>query len=162
MAEWMIVAADAAARRGRLGTPGLGLACVSADGRWRQKLLTSSQDNLLGELCAIELALEMGRGPIEVLSDAAYALSWIERPGSATTRAREYAARRIRVAMRHRDVRLVWVKGHSGHPLHDAADRLARAALIQREPALARQLAEQIIVDQLGVPASRVQVTARS
>lgn len=50
------------------------------------------------------------------------------------------------MCLRNRKVELVWVKGHNGHPLQETTDRLARAALIEREAGIAHQLA----TDQLG------------
>lgn len=64
---------------------------------------------------------------IEVFSDSRYAVCLLS--GIYVLRENEDLVEKYReVAARHSDVRLKWMKGHSGHPLNDRVDAMAYEA----------------------------------
>jgi hypothetical protein len=119
------VATDASKCTGRRG---VGVACVRADGAHRQKFLPDVRSVLHGELLAIELAVAgFANRPLHVLTDSQAALACL---GGDHPKLGDVAStvERIRLLTRGRAVRYSWVRGHDGHPLNEAAHRLAVAA----------------------------------
>lgn len=93
------------------------------------------------ELTAVIAALEALREPCEVTltSDSKYVIDALERGWAEHWRSRGWKKadnspalnadlweRLLGLMSRHR-VRLVWVKGHAGHPYNERCDRLATA-----------------------------------
>lgn len=93
------------------------------------------------ELTAVIAALEALREPCEVTltSDSKYVIDALERGWAESWRSRGWKKadnspalnadlweRLLGLMSRHR-VRLVWVKGHAGHPYNERCDRLATA-----------------------------------
>ncbi|MEV0945334.1 RNase H family protein [Rhodococcus sp. NPDC049939] len=144
------VATDASKSRRR----GVGVACVSEDGVRYQRMIPNVATVLEGELLAIELAI--ARFPdrrLHILTDSKASLAHLgavrtKQPLRATGHVRA-TVDRIHEAMRGREIRLSWVRGHNGHLLNETADRLAmamRRAHEARIPAEARlAIAEQIV-----------------
>jgi len=97
------------------------------------------------EITAAFEALRSLDGPLEVVSDSTYVVRcfndgwwarWIER-GWRTSQRTEVANRDlweplIELVNERGDVSFRWVKGHSGNPLNDLADRLAVEAITNR------------------------------
>lgn len=123
--EPLTVATDAS--RGRI--PGLGLACIAEDGRHAVAYRAASESIHAGELRALQLALEtFPGGQLRLLTDSRLAVAWIADPATASTRALRAVATSIAAEVRRRRCEVTWVRGHAGHPLNEAADRLAVAA----------------------------------
>lgn len=137
----LVVATDASVGLGRKSA---GLGCVDEHGRQVTGRLRS-RNVLYCELRAIQLALEHFRGPLRILSDSLDAVRRINepypnpRPGRVTT-----LADTIRAVLQQRGSSVEWVRGHNGHPLNEAADRLAMAARRATELQLPRQVEQQI------------------
>ncbi|BCN62835.1 hypothetical protein RE9431_12900 [Prescottella equi] len=146
----LTVATDASKSRRR----GVGVACVSADGVRHQRMVPNVATVLEGELLAIELAIDRFAGRrLHILTDSQQALqhlgvletSWpLRATGGANA-----AVARIHEAMRGREIRLSWVRGHAGHLLNETAHRLAMAMRRAHEAhiptATRRAIAEQIV-----------------
>ncbi|MFD4294396.1 ribonuclease H family protein [Rhodococcus sp. NPDC058532] len=121
----LVIATDASKNSRRRG---VGVACVRADGVRRQKMVPDVGSVLAGELVAIELAVSSFRNhPLLILTDSRAALTCLgsghpNRGTIATT------VDRIHHLSHGRRVRFSWVRGHDGHPLNEAAHRLAVAA----------------------------------
>jgi ribonuclease HI len=120
---WAYVLADERGRPARTASGGLG-----------------HGTNQVAELAAVLAVLDDTSGPITVYADSRYAINclttWLpawRRNGWLNSSRRPVANRhlieRAAARMEGRDVRLEWVRGHNGHPLNEAADQAANAAL---------------------------------
>lgn len=146
----LTVATDASKSRRR----GVGVACVSADGVRHQRMVPNVTTVLEGELLAIELAIDRFAGRrLHILTDSQLALQHLgvldtQWPLRATGGAKS-AVSRISEAMRGREIRLSWVRGHDGHLLNETAHRLAMAMRRAHEAHIPtetrRAIAEQIV-----------------
>lgn len=148
----LVVATDASKCSRRRG---VGVACVRADGIHRQKMIPDVQSVLAGELLAIKLALGSFRGhPLHVLTDSRAALACLDagHPNSGLV---AKTVDTINYLSRGRRVRFSWVRGHSGHPLNEAAHRLAVAARRGHEahiaPDIRTAVADNIVAPLLAV-----------
>jgi ribonuclease HI len=146
----LLVAVDASVGSGR---PGVGIACVDENGRYRQKFLTNRMSSNLAELEAVALAVDTFPGrPLHILTDSKWAAGESMRqeaiPGFS----------RIAALVASGDLTVEWVKGHSGHPLNEAAHRLCMAARrrveLGQSPAVLDAIAQQIVGDYLNVRAA--------
>ncbi len=126
-----------------------GIACVAEGGAYAQGF-APTRDVTLAELLAIRLALTTLAGPLIVLTDSRSALSRIQHPSTATAKQRAVVTE-IHRLRRGRAVAFRWVKGHNGHALNEAADRLAVAARRAHEfnqtAHIRRQIAAGIVAD---------------
>lgn len=113
-----------------------GWAWVSDNGRWSTGTHHRDDANT-AELVAVTRALQQvdPRAPVHLLCDsraAINALAEFDRGNSAviTTLAGRRAGQQLAEVLRQRSapVTTEWVKGHSGHPLNECADRLALLA----------------------------------
>ncbi len=127
--------------RGNPGVGGWGAVLVY---RGHEKELCGGEQmttNNRMELTAVIAALEALREPCEVTltSDSKYVIDALERGWAESWRSRGWKKadnspalnadlweRLLGLMSRHR-VRLVWVKGHAGHPYNERCDRLATA-----------------------------------
>ncbi|MFC4603151.1 ribonuclease H family protein [Rhodococcus kronopolitis] len=133
----LVVATDASKCTRRRG---VGVACVRADGVRRQKMVPDVGSVLVGELLAIELAVSSFRDrPLHVLTDSRAALACL---GSGHPNRGEVARTvdRIHHLNLGGRVRFSWVRGHDGHPLNEAAHRLAVAARRGHEAQIAHEI----------------------
>lgn len=144
----LTVATDASASRNRRG---LGIAFVSEDGRHGQTYVSSSANIHHGELRAVELALSSLPGRLRILTDSQATISWVSDPSSAPSHALQRLAGRVASTVNKRGCQLEWVRGHSGHPLNETADRLAmaarRAAQLRQPDTTREQIALNIVAD---------------
>lgn len=89
--------------------------------------------NNIGELMAIKAALETIRRPdltVKVHTDSSYAIGVLTKNWKAKAN-RELIESIKNIMCPFDDLKLVKVKGHSGHPLNDRADELAVRAIEQ-------------------------------
>lgn len=149
----MVVATDASrARRSRRA----GIAAVTQDARFVTRVADTS-DILHAELEAIALGAGHFRAvrPVVVVSDSQNAVRLVNEymstgtcPEVRNTRISR-VLKRIHLIASERDVEVRWVRGHSGDPLNEAADRLA--VLTRRshgvDQAATQQVAERIVKD---------------
>lgn len=146
-ASRLMVATDASVG---LGRGSAGLACVDEHGRqFTQRL--RSRNVLYCELRAIKLALDHFAGPLRILTDSQASVGLITNAAHRAQPRTQAVVDQIRALVAERDVSVEWMRGHDGHPLNEAADRLAMAARRARElsmPAcVARQIKQQIVQD---------------
>lgn len=150
----LVVATDASKCSARRG---VGVACVRSDGQHRQKVIPHVGSVLLGELLAIELAVaSFPNRRLHVLSDSRAALTCLQ-PASRPNGEVATTVDRIRRRTRGLPVRYSWVPGHAGHPLNEAAHRLAVAARRGHEagidPQIRSAVAENIVAPLVGCAA---------
>ncbi|WP_153394852.1 ribonuclease HI family protein [Ornithinicoccus halotolerans] len=134
----------AAADGSALGNPGpAGWAWYVDESRWACGGWPHGTNNM-GELTAVLDLLQQTAGLEEellVYCDSTYVINsvtrwmpgwkrrgWRKRDGSPVLNVE--ILRALDAAMRGRRVRFEWVKGHAGHDLNEAADRLANAAAV--------------------------------
>lgn len=130
------------------GNPGPGgWAWIVPGGSW-QSGYDGSTTNQRMELSAALAACESFDGPLEIVSDSTYVVNcwrdrwwqgWL-RKGWRNSKKEPVANRDLweRLVPHFRDrpgLRLRWVKGHSGDPWNDLADRLAVKAIELRDGA---------------------------
>jgi ribonuclease HI len=127
------------------GNPGPGgWAWVVPDGPWRSGFDPATTNQRM-EITAALSACETFDGPLEIVSDSTYVVhcwrdrwweGWLRR-GWRNSKKEPVANRdlweRLVPHLRDRaDLRLRWVKGHSGDPWNEVADALAVAAIENR------------------------------
>jgi len=140
-----IAAACDGSRKGD-GCGGWGVAVRLADGRLLERSgaerdTTNNRQELLAAIEALQLLAQLPHSQgLELATDSRYVLDgltrWLpgwKRNGWSTSTGAPVKNRRLwerleRAAAAAPGVRLVWVKGHNGHELNEAADRLATAA----------------------------------
>ncbi|MFE3292789.1 ribonuclease H family protein [Rhodococcus sp. NPDC059234] len=147
----LTVATDASKSSARRG---VGVACVSEEGDRRQKMYPEVKTVLAGELLAIKHALKrFPHRDLHILTDSRGALECLTLTRSALLDRYDSevvtTVARIRGLSARRRVRYSWVPAHSGHPLNEAADRLAVAARRNHEfgvdPAARAMIAANIV-----------------
>ncbi|GAA4535266.1 RNase H family protein [Pseudonocardia xishanensis] len=117
------------------GRPVGGIAWIDSDGQYEVGTHVTRVP-LVAELAAIHLALLAHPGrPVTVVSDCRPALKALDHaartgvialpPSPGGNREAARLVHRIGLERQGRAVTLRWVKGHAGHPLNEAADRLA-------------------------------------
>ena len=117
----VIVAADASLYQRGVG----GAAAITDTGKWRTTPI-DCPCTASAELVAILLAARLTKGrPATILSDSAHAVQLVN--STTIPRAHSTVLGKIAHAIKGRDVKVEWVRGHDGHPLNEAAHRLAFA-----------------------------------
>lgn len=132
-ADEILVYADGACS-GNPGPAGLGVVMIWDDHRRELSEFLGIGTNNIAELTAIlrasEAAVDPDR-PMRVYTDSSYAIGVLTKGWKA--KANKELIAQIRKALeRHRDVRLIHVRGHAGVPLNERADELAREAITNR------------------------------
>lgn len=128
-----------------LGNPGPGgWAFVVDEGLWSSGY-ESHTTNQRMELTAASAAVQAVEGPLRIHSDSTYVVNcfvqgwwkgWIKR-GWLNSKKEAVANRDlwepfIELVNARSDIEFIWVKGHAGHRLNEAADQLATAAAAQQ------------------------------
>ncbi|MFO0554993.1 MAG: ribonuclease H [Polyangiaceae bacterium] len=120
---------------GNPGPAGLGVVMLVGSRRRERSEYLGQGTNNIAELTAIERALAMAaelEGPVLVNTDSQYAIGVLARGWKA--KANGELVERIRKALAQRDdIGLSYVPGHSGVPLNERADELARQAIRTRK-----------------------------
>jgi ribonuclease HI len=116
---------------GNPGPAGSGVVIVSPQGKTYEgyEWLGEATNNV-AELTAILRAVEWipaGAGPIVVHTDSQYAIGVLQKGWKA--KANQDLVAKTKKLVAARKVRLVYVPGHSGVPLNERADELARQAV---------------------------------
>ena len=128
-----------------LGNPGPGGWAYVVDGGLFASGAAAASTNQRMEIQAAFSAVQAILGPVEVVSDSTYVVDcfrkkwhegWVKR-GWKNSQRKPVANRDlwepfIDLVLGRGDVTFAWVKGHSGHRLNDAADRLATAAAAEQ------------------------------
>ena len=129
-----------------LGNPGPGgWAFVVDQGPWSSGFEPHTTNQRM-ELTAASAAVQTLEGPLRVHSDSTYVVNcfvqewwkgWLRR-GWKNSKKEPVANRDlwepfIELVNARADVEFVWVKGHSGHRLNDAADQLATTAAAEQK-----------------------------
>ncbi len=120
------------------GNPGpAGLGVVMLDGKARQELseYLGVGTNNIAELTAIERALDMTErhaAPVRIHTDSKYAIGVLTKGWKAKANQELIAGIRDKLGGRS-GIAIVYVPGHSGVPLNERADELARLAVETRQ-----------------------------
>lgn len=131
-----------------LGNPGPGgWAYVVDGGAWASGAAADTTNQRM-ELVAAFTAVEALEGPLKVVSDSTYVVNcfrqgwwkgWHKRGWKNSQRQpvanRDLWEPFIELVNARGDVTFEWVKGHAGHRMNDAADRLATAAAASQQGA---------------------------
>jgi ribonuclease HI len=117
---------------GNPGPAGCGIVVVDPSGKIREgfRYLGEATNNV-AELTAVLVALDATEGlghPVRLHTDSQYTIGVLQKGWKAKANTELVATLRARLASRP-DVRLVYVPGHSGVPLNERADELAREAV---------------------------------
>jgi ribonuclease HI len=119
---------------GNPGPAGAGIVLVSPDGTTHEGLeYLGMATNNVAELTAILRAAEWipaGAAAAVVHTDSQYAIGVLQKGWKAKANGELVA--KAKQAVEERQVRLVYVPGHSGVPLNERADALAREAIVTR------------------------------
>jgi ribonuclease HI len=129
----VVVYADGACS-GNPGPAGLGVVVIDGPSRIERSEYLGRGTNNVAELTAVMRALEAvpdRSRPVAIHTDSQYAIGVLSL-GWKAKKNRELIEQ-IRQMLRERpDVRFVHVRGHSGIPLNERADELARQAITER------------------------------
>ncbi|MFV1990687.1 MAG: RNase H family protein, partial [Acidimicrobiales bacterium] len=129
-----------------LGNPGPGgWGWAVEDGPWANGFEAQSTNQRMEVTAAFRAVSELS-GPVEVVSDSTYVVNCFRDNWHVGWRQRGWKnAKKDPVANRdlwepfvdlveaRGDVTFTWVKGHSGHPMNDAADALATGAALTQQ-----------------------------
>lgn len=122
---------------GNPGPAGLGVVMLSEEGRKELSEFLGRGTNNIAELTAIQRAAEAVTDPsrpLRVFTDSTYSIGVLQKGWKAKAN-RELIAD-VKAALARLDKwTLVYVKGHAGVPLNEAADQLAVAAVQSRATA---------------------------
>jgi ribonuclease HI len=124
---------------GNPGPAGCGVVLVSPEGKVHEGFdFIGESTNNVAELTAIQRAVEWAPAEpraIVVHTDSQYAIGVLQKGWKA--KANQELVARVRAVLATRDVRLVYVPGHSGVPLNERADELARESILARRTQVA-------------------------
>jgi ribonuclease HI len=119
---------------GNPGPAGCGVVLVAPDGKVREGFdYIGESTNNVAELTAILRAVEWAPADPDAMlvhTDSQYSIGVLQKGWKA--KANQELVAQVRAALRTRDVRLVYVPGHSGVPMNERADELAREAVRAR------------------------------
>jgi ribonuclease HI len=129
-----VVAYTDGACSGNPGPAGVGVVLCDRGSRRELSLFLGNETNNIAELSAIRSALrEIGdvSRPVRIYTDSKYSIGVLTQNWKAKKNQELVAS--VRAALgRVADVRLIYVPGHSGQPLNERADELARQAIEER------------------------------
>jgi len=120
---------------GNPGPAGLGVVVLEEKGRQELSEYLGPGTNNIAELTAIERALDMTHGraePVRIHTDSQYAIGVLTKGWKAKANRELIEGIRDKLKVRHK-IALVYVPGHSGVPLNERADELARLAIKTRQ-----------------------------
>jgi ribonuclease HI len=125
---------------GNPGPAGCGVVLVSPDGKVHEGFdFIGEATNNVAELTAILRAVEWAPADpsaIVVHTDSQYSIGVVQKGWKA--KANQELVAKVRATLATRDVRLVYVPGHSGVPLNERADELARESIVSRRTRVAQ------------------------
>lgn len=130
----IIVYADGACS-GNPGPAGLGMVLIDGKRRVERSEYLGTGTNNIAELTAVLRALEAapdGSRPLAIHTDSQYSIGVLSKGWKAKANQELVKTIRERLAER-RNVTLHYVPGHSGVPLNERADELARTAVTDRK-----------------------------
>lgn len=134
----LVAAADGSA----LGNPGpAGWAWYINDGQWRSggwPNATNNQGELMAVLSLLQETASAAETPLKIICDSQYVINavttwlpgwkknnWRKSNGKPVLNSELIKA--IDEQMQGRNITFEWIRGHTGHPLNEIADSLARA-----------------------------------
>ncbi|KXO91013.1 ribonuclease H (plasmid) [Tsukamurella tyrosinosolvens] len=126
---WLRVGTDAS-----LGAPGKGsgVGYIADTGEHGSKFCRHVNDTTTAELLAVRMAvqelLQAGTGParnLHVLTDSRAVIRLLDNPRRAAPTLQRHVQELVDLRAAGR-LEITWVRGHSGHPLNEGADRLSR------------------------------------
>jgi ribonuclease HI len=124
---------------GNPGPAGCGVVLVSPEGKVHEGFdFIGESTNNVAELTAIQRAVEWAPAEptaIVVHTDSQYSIGVLQKGWKA--KANQELVAKVRAVLATRDVRLVYVPGHSGVPLNERADELARESIVARRTRVA-------------------------
>lgn len=102
------------------------IAYVSEFGDWSSKIIRTS-NICLAELAAVELAIACtpSTRAMRIRTDSQFVAELLNDPARPAPQRYRKPRTKIMAAMKTRQIQVVWVRGHSGDQLNDAADRIA-------------------------------------
>jgi ribonuclease HI len=119
---------------GNPGPAGCGVVLISPEGKVHEGFdFIGESTNNVAELTAILRAVEWASAEpsaILVHTDSQYSIGVLQKGWKA--KANQELVAKVRAVLATRDVRLVYVPGHSGVPLNERADELARESIVAR------------------------------
>lgn len=133
--DGVVVAYTDGACTGNPGPAGLGVVLLADGKRVELSEYLGEGTNNIAELTAILRALEAPEGqgrPIVIHTDSQYAIGVLSKGWRAKKNVELIAALREHIKGRAEPTRLKYVPGHSGVPLNERADELARLAISTR------------------------------
>lgn len=156
-----------------LGNPGPGgWGWVVEDGPWANGFAEQSTNQRM-ELTAAFRAVEAADGPIEIVSDSTYVVHCFRDKWHVGWRKRGWKnAKKQPVANRdlwepfidlveeRGNVSFTWVKGHSDHPMNDAADALATGAAHSQSAGSGEHFSRSVVAGLPGDTAHQVRPRA--
>ena len=108
----------------------MGVGIVLREGEQTISRFVGWGNNQVAELKALHLAIELANSGDKIFSDSHYGLNVIQ--GIWRAHCHTDLVREIRNLLESRRVQFGWIRGHSGHPLQELADRLAKTAAYTR------------------------------
>ena len=119
---------------GNPGPAGCGVVLISPEGKVHEGFdFIGESTNNVAELTAILRAVEWASAEpsaILVHTDSQYSIGVLQKGWKA--KANQELVAKVRAVLATRDVRLVYVPGHSGVPMNERADELARESILVR------------------------------
>lgn len=119
---------------GNPGPAGVGVVLLYDDQRWELSEYLGQGTNNVGELTGILRACQQSPDPsrpLRIYTDSTYSIGVLQQGWKAKANQTLVAECKAALA-RLNDVTLIYVKGHAGIPLNEAADQLAVAAVDRR------------------------------
>ena len=132
------------AARGNPGPGGYGVVLVSGRHRLEKKegfrLTTNNRMELLAVITGLE-ALKQTGSNVTIYTDSRYVADAVEKGWIFRWEAKSFRKiknpdlwiRFLKIFRKH-NVKIIWIKGHAGHPENERCDRMAVEASMQKDP----------------------------